>query len=133
MSSFRIRAGTAEDLSWIRSLLDRAPEAASWLPADHLWLVAEPEAGFVCWRAVAENEFEILNLAVAPEFRRQGLGSALLEAARIARGAWFLEVRASNQAAQQFYRRAGFTVIGNRKKYYPDPLEDAIVLGRKEC
>ena len=133
MSSFRIRAGKPDDLPWIRALLDRAPEAASWLPEDHLWLVAEPESGFICWRAVAENEFELLNLVVAPEFRRQKLGSALLDAAGIARGAWFLEVRASNQAAQEFYRQAGFAVMGNRKKYYEHPVEDAIVLGRKEC
>ncbi len=122
-----------EDRSWVAALLARTPPAAAWLPDRHLWLVAEPEAGFVCWHQVAENEFEILNLAVAPEYRRQGLGSALLKAAGILRGAWFLEVRASNLAAQEFYRKCGFTVAGNRKRYYQCPVEDAIVLGRKEC
>jgi ribosomal-protein-alanine N-acetyltransferase len=98
-------------------------------------LVAERDGelgGYLISRAVAE-EAEILNLAVAPEERRHGLGSRLLEAGLSAlaeagaRQVW-LEVRESNAAAQALYRRRGFTAAGRRARYYKNPVEDALVL-----
>lgn len=82
------------------------------------------------------DEFEIDNVAVAPDWRRFGIGSILLEAALQAasqKGALqaFLEVRASNCAACSLYEKIGFTVAGRRKNYYRDPIEDALVLSRK--
>lgn len=88
--------------------------------------------GYLVARAVA-GEGEILNLAVAPEARRKGLGARLLEAgidALAAAGAReiFLEVREQNLAAQQLYQRRGFRPVGLRARYYRNPVEDAIVL-----
>ena len=78
---------------------------------------------------------ELLNLAVAPEHRRRGLGHDLLEqilADLEAEGVQevFLEVRASNEAAFRLYRDAGFGLIGRRRGYYRWPSEDALVLRR---
>jgi ribosomal-protein-alanine N-acetyltransferase len=88
--------------------------------------------GYLLARAVA-GEGEILNLAVAPEARRHGLGGRLLEAgidALAAAGARevFLEVREQNVAALQLYQRRGFRPVGLRARYYRNPVEDAIVL-----
>jgi len=86
---------------------------------------------------VVQNEGEILNLAVAPDFRRRGLGGELLDAglsAVHARGARdiFLEVRESNRPALALYGSRGFSAIGQRRKYYRNPVEDALVLRRAE-
>lgn len=86
--------------------------------------------------SVAAGEAHILNLAVDPVYQNRGIGAVLLnhviEDAR-AQGAaqLFLEVRASNQSAQQLYDRAGFNELGRRRNYYPttDGREDAIVYG----
>ena len=43
----------------------------------------------------------------------------------------FLEVRASNNAAQALYQKNGFNAIGHRKNYYHDPVEDAIIMKRE--
>jgi [ribosomal protein S18]-alanine N-acetyltransferase len=101
-----------------------------------LGLIAEPRqrsiAGYLVARVVDE-EGEILNLAVAPEHRRKGIGALLLESALDAlrtRGvvAVFLEVRVSNQAAIHLYQAKGFRPIGQRHGYYRRPVEDAMVL-----
>lgn len=97
-------------------------------------LVAETADGIVGYligRAVA-GEGEILNLAVVPECRRHGLGATLLEAGLEslreagAQRVW-LEVRASNDAAQALYARRGFAKAGRRPRYYKHPVEDALV------
>ncbi len=90
--------------------------------------------GFLLFFTAAE-EVEILNLAVSPRHRRQGIGAALLRAALAAvaeRGARrvFLEVRESNSDAAAFYQRLGFTEWGRRPRYYSSPPEDAVVLSR---
>jgi len=78
----------------------------------------------------------INNVAVEPRRRRRGVAGALLEAAldhgRLggARRA-FLEVRASNRAAQSLYRRFGFQAAGVRKRYYDHPFEDAVIMRRE--
>ena len=89
-------------------------------------------AGFIVARLIA-SELHVNNVAVRAEFRSAGLGSALLETTlRRARrqGATLahLEVRASNEPAQRLYRRCGFEVTGRRKKYYRDPVEDALLM-----
>jgi ribosomal-protein-alanine N-acetyltransferase len=82
---------------------------------------------------VAAGEGEILNLAVVPESRRQGLGRDLLEAGigalkRAGARDIFLEVREHNLAAQRLYQGRGFRPVGLRARYYRNPVEDAIVL-----
>jgi ribosomal-protein-alanine N-acetyltransferase len=89
--------------------------------------------GFILARAVAA-EAEVLTLAVAPSARRGGVGRVLLEAALIraaekGAGEMFLEVSRNNIAALGLYLSAGFTEVGQRRRYYTDG-SDALVLRR---
>ena len=87
------------------------------------------------WRVL--DELHVNNLAVLPEYRRQGVASALL-ARVLEAGASMgsrratLEVRHSNDAARRLYGGFGFVVAGIRRAYYTDPIEDALVLCRDE-
>lgn len=89
-------------------------------------------AGFAIYH-VSFEEAELYNIAVRPEARRHGAGRALLaavlERAR-RRGAerMLLEVRRSNGAARALYRSLGFAVCGERRGYYENPPEDAILM-----
>ncbi len=85
----------------------------------------------VLW--VVRDEAHVLNLAVHPDRRRRGIASELLRAAidaARAKGAeiLYLEVRRSNVAAQELYRRFGFKHVGVRPRYYEDNREDALVM-----
>jgi [ribosomal protein S18]-alanine N-acetyltransferase len=82
------------------------------------------------------DELHINNLAVLPEHRRAGVGTALLtfalnEGARLGAARATLEVRRSNDPARYLYERFGFTVAGVRRGYYTRPIEDALVLWRE--
>jgi ribosomal-protein-alanine N-acetyltransferase len=82
------------------------------------------------------DELHINNLAVAPEWRRRGLGSFLVRAVlarAAAEGALraTLEVRASNLAARRLYEALGFVQAGIRHGYYTNPPEDALILWRE--
>ncbi len=79
------------------------------------------------------EDSHVTTLAVDPEFRRHGFGEIVLlrlidEA--IERGAaWMtLEVRESNVAAQQLYRKYGFTTVTMRTGYYSDDNESALIM-----
>jgi len=79
------------------------------------------------------KEVDIHNLAVHPAYRRRGIGRSLLSlAVDSAKGQGSnrvtLEVRKSNQAAQQLYHTLGFVERGVRKGYYSDDGEDALVM-----
>lgn len=115
-----------------------------WSAAEFAALLAEPSTllatlpgGFALGR-VAGPEAELLTLAVAPDARRRGTGTALViafEAAAAARGAEeaFLEVAAGNAAARALYDRLGYRRRGLRRGYYPRagaPPVDALVLGK---
>jgi ribosomal-protein-alanine N-acetyltransferase len=76
-------------------------------------------------------EREILNVAVLPAYRRVGIASALLHEELSHDAVFFLEVRESNVAARELYRRHGFGEIGRRKNYYQYPPETAIVMRMK--
>ena len=89
-----------------------------------------------CVCQVVVDELHILDLVVAPEERRRGLARWLLEfvldrAARQGADRAFLEVRRSNAMALELYRSLGFRVIGERREYYREPAEDALVLGKE--
>lgn len=89
-------------------------------------------AGFIAARMTAE-ELHINNMAVREGLRQGGIGSLLLgtaleEARRRGAQRSFLEVRASNLAAQGLYRKLGFQLSGRRPRYYADPTEDALVM-----
>lgn len=77
-------------------------------------------------------EIHLINVAVDPRLRRQGIGLELMEfllqtARREAAQEIYLDVRVSNVAAVALYRRCGFKKTGGRKKYYADG-EDAVVM-----
>jgi len=79
------------------------------------------------------GEAHISTLAVAPAWRRRGLGEFLLwsmlkRAASMSAFEATLEVRVSNHAAQNLYRKYGFVVVGRRRRYYQDNNEDAWIM-----
>jgi ribosomal-protein-alanine N-acetyltransferase len=114
-------AQIAEELERERAtvLVDETPDGqiAGWI---------------VTWR-VPPDELHILELAVSPHHRRQGIATSLLLAAlnEQHRGTEttlvLLEVRASNGAAISMYQKAGFVAVGRRRKFYSDG-EDAILM-----
>ena len=80
-----------------------------------------------------ETAAELEGLFVAHDFRRQGIGGALVRAcmvwaANCGASAVRLEVRASNEAALALYHRHGFSAVGVRPAYYSAPNEDALLL-----
>jgi len=82
------------------------------------------------WNVAGEGE--IANLAVHPQFWRQGVGRALLQTAlnqtaQLGLKRILLEVRASNEPAQRLYRSFGFVEEGRRPHYYSDG-EDALLM-----
>lgn len=83
------------------------------------------------------DEGHITNIAVHPEFRQSGIGSALLEnlishARSSGIGSMTLEVRKSNTPAQKLYRKFKFVEGGFRKAYYADNNEDALIMWRED-
>jgi ribosomal-protein-alanine N-acetyltransferase len=135
-----IRSGGAADLAEIASIQSACPEAAQWPCADYLGydlrvaIVDGHIAGFLVARATGPDEAEVLNLAVAPGFRRRGIGRELLSALREHYDCdLFLEVRASNEAARKFYEAFGFQRVSLRPQYYESPPETAIVMKFHPC
>jgi len=133
--TLQVRTATQADLPAIAAIQAASPEASQWDPASHLGydcVVAEAEGavvGFLVTRQVAPGEREILNLAVHPSHRRQGVARRLLKITlESGPGMWFLEVRASNFGAISLYKTMGFWHAGQRNGYYHDPPEPAIVM-----
>ncbi|MCU0693732.1 MAG: ribosomal protein S18-alanine N-acetyltransferase [Polyangiaceae bacterium] len=86
--------------------------------------------GYILTWLVAD-ELHVLNVATHPDFRRYGVGRALMHRAlAFARNRsvrlLLLEVRRSNQPAIRLYRELGFHVTGVRRSYYADNQEDAV-------
>ena len=89
--------------------------------------------GFAVGKVVAQTLAEIESVTVAVDARRLGVGRALCAAVV----EWFrevgtesveLEVRAENDGAIGLYRELGFAVVGRRKGYYREPVEDAVLM-----
>lgn len=103
-----------------------------------LWLIAEVDgvvAGYVGSQTVLDSA-DMMNLAVSPSFRRQGIGERLVnclteELKEKGVKTLLLEVRISNEPARELYQKLGFEVVGKRPRYYEKPREDALIL-RKE-
>jgi len=140
------RRMTPDDLGAVLSI-EQAVYSHPWTLGNFADSLA---AGYHCWimecggvmtgysvLMVAGEEAHLLNLSIAADWQRRGLGSAFAGFIfRLARdyGAQrlLLEVRASNLGAQTLYVRNGFRQIGSRKGYYPADTgrEDALVLER---
>ena len=141
----KIRDAIPADVDALLALQKEAPTASQWSHEQYrqaitnrepvrLFLIVEQESevrGFLVAREIA-GEWEIENVIVASEVRRQGYGAQLLaeffNRARIARAqAIALEVRESNSAARHLYEAYGFKEVSRRKLYYQAPTEDAIL------
>ena len=103
-----------------------------------LWLVAEENGqvfGYVGSQTVLD-ESDMMNVAVDPGFRRQGVARTLIETliaelSKMGSRCLRLEVRVSNENARALYARMGFQQLGLRKNYYHNPKEDALILGKE--
>lgn len=146
MSAACLRRATVDDLTRVHRI-ETASQRYPWTLGvfrDSL------EAGYGLWVDEVDGqlagyyvlmpgvgEAHLLNLAVAPEWRRQGRGRALVshcldQARALGAGQVFLEVRVSNAAAIALYETQGFDRIAVRRGYYPagDQREDAWVMMR---
>jgi ribosomal-protein-alanine N-acetyltransferase len=135
-----IRRADAGDLEAVAAIQSTSPEAAQWPVAEYpryeftVSIEDGAVAGFLVWRPLAQGECELLNLVVAPRFRRQGVARQLLEPLLNLRGnRIFLEVRESNRAARIFYKSMGFQEVSVRYEYYEIPPESAIVMKFHSC
>lgn len=101
-------------------------------PVTQVYVARVPEAGIVafcaCW--VIDDEVHINTLAVDERFRRRGIALALMREvlARTNARRATLEVRRSNAAALALYAKLGFAVTAERRRYYRNPEEDALIL-----
>lgn len=139
----KIRIATLDDIPHLRDLAQQSAEAPHWSEQRYraifdsaprrvaILIEADAIAGFIVAGAFA-SEWEIENIVIAENVRRQGLGRLLLldlldRARREKARSVFLEVRDSNSAAKRLYESVGFAQIGRRPRYYSHPDEDAIL------
>lgn len=104
------------------------------------FLVAQSREKVLGYIGVHEvcGEAYIDNIAVHPDYRRLGLGEKLLKTAQknaFERKCEFitLEVRKSNEKAILLYKKLGYQTVGERKNFYTNPAEDAVIMTLKEC
>jgi|ERR1700722_11900506 ribosomal-protein-alanine N-acetyltransferase len=135
-----IRPGAAADLADVAAIQSASPDAAQWPPTDYLGfdfrvcMLDDRIAGFAVSRITGPDERELLNLAVAPEFRRCGAGRELVRSLITGTAiSVFLEVRERNRTARVFYKTLGFQEVGLRAAYYASPPESAIVMKFHSC
>ena len=86
--------------------------------------------GFLALQDLA-GELEITQLAVKKAYQGQGLANQLMGFLADRPERLFLEVRVSNQVARALYEKHGFQPVGQRKNYYQNPVEDAILMVRE--
>lgn len=139
-----IRRMTLDDLAQVVAI-DKASFSLPWPErsfrfeisdnsASRAWVAEEDGkvvGAIVAWLLV--DEAHIATIATHPDFRRRGIASKLLSHAlrmMMNEGALtsVLEVRESNLAAQEMYRKFGFEESGRRPRYYKDNSEDAILM-----
>ncbi len=100
------------------------------------WVLQEIDTALILGYMIGEKvveEFSIYNIAVRPEYQRQGLGIQLTkniieEMSAEGCSKFFLEVRKSNIRAISLYRKLGFQEIYIRKGYYNNPVDDALIM-----
>jgi ribosomal-protein-alanine N-acetyltransferase len=149
----KIRPATLEDLSAVLELERSVVEAPHWGEKEYraalggvadeglrrCFLVAEHAAelvGFAVGKAIGSGEdvqAELESVTVAGGARRSGVGSALCEAVftwcrRERASEVELEVRSANAAALALYEKLGFELVGKRRGYYRDPMDDAMLM-----
>ena len=156
MNEFTIRSSTSSDLAAIVRIERANPAAAHWSESEYskLWTKSDRDwvgfvaesAGEIIGFAIAREtlreadappEWELENMAVAPEFHGRGVGTALLRELLVGVAPlqtsckMMLEVRESNIGARRLYENQGFEQVGRRKNYYGNPPEDALLFEKK--
>jgi [ribosomal protein S18]-alanine N-acetyltransferase len=139
-----IRALSYNDLPGVAAI-ERRAFPTPWSIA--MFVLELSKAGGLCLAAVRgerlvgyticsryDTVWHVMNIAVDPDLRRQGIAAALL-AELYARGGddtarFTLEVRRSNHGAIALYQRDGFRIAGLRRSYYQDNGEDALIMWR---
>lgn len=151
----RIRAAVAADVARVQAIAAANPTAPQWTVEQFAEILGSHDSavtrvllvglqgdvvvGFVvvsALTAVYPVEAELESIAVAPEWQRQGVGRALLEAAvewadKVGTAELRLEVRTGNVSARRLYEQNGFQAEGIRRRYYANPVEDAVCMNRK--
>lgn len=134
---------TEGDIAEIRSFCKEFPEIA-WSETlflkeiyhpDSISIVAQSETrivGYLCARVVID-ECHLLNIAVHPDCRNKGIGTALIEELQrrlLSTGvkSILLELRKGNEPALALYRRLGFNTIALRRAYYINPIDDGVMM-----
>lgn len=141
-----LRPATPADMPAIRALEQSAETAAHWSARDYdalfapgaperLAFVAEEHGQLTAFIIAncATHDWEIENVVVDPRYRHQGIATQLIRhivqrAQAVHATSVLLEVRESNLAARQLYRKVGFIESGRRPGYYRNPSEDALLL-----
>ncbi len=100
----------------------------------YAYFAADLVAGYIVLYRLSKV-LVIANLAVSPEYRAKGIGTALLvyglEFGRTNHCNYsILDVRQSNEQAISLYRKEGYVIIGKNKGYYQNPYEDSFIMGR---
>ncbi len=141
----KIRRATVLDAKSLAQVEQTQPLSAHWgekgfcteIPqaASQIWCAEEGEnlIGFAALRFTA-GFGELLNVAVRPEFCRQGIGFKLISRLinQVLEGGGeqiTLEVNIRNRAAIALYSKAGFCEVGRREKFY-NGTDDALIMSR---
>lgn len=132
---------TPEHLSGVKALLDICFDESAWSmdalrseldKADSCCSIATEDNGIIGFLAFEQvvDEGSIVEIAVHPDHRRQGIAKELIRSAIRDNSVKeiYLEVRESNSPAIMLYESLGFARIGTRKGYYDRPKEDAIIM-----
>jgi ribosomal-protein-alanine N-acetyltransferase len=138
-----IRTLTYSDLPKVMAI-ERRAFPTPWSLSMFVLELSKPSG--ICLAAFADSQllgylvcsryaeaYHLMNIAVDPEHRRQGVARALIDAMLDRAGLdanFTLEVRVSNAAAIALYERFGFRNVGTRRRYYQDTGEDAIIMWR---
>ena len=143
MSVIEIRNMTIDDLAKVIKIEKDCfsdPWSANVFRADlnnemAIVIIAEFEKTIVGFSNIyiVAGEIQVGNFAVAPGFRKRGVGKKLMESVlKLAKEndclQIFLEVRKSNKPAIDLYKSYGFVESGIRKEYYNNPKESAILM-----
>lgn len=140
------RKMTAEDVPFI-SRLEEETFSMPWSADSFLEMISKEDARYYvaeedgrllggCGVLMIAGEGNITNVAIAPEARNRGIGTALLrhlmaEGNREGLTAYTLEVRVSNAAAIHVYEKLGFVSAGVRPGFYEKPVEDALIFWKR--
>ena len=95
----------------------------------------QPIIGFICFRNMAEEESELLNIAVHPHYRRLGIGRKLMQfyidfSSQRGVKTFYLETNSSNEPAIRLYQHFSYQSFGMRKKFYQRQF-DALLMMKK--